>query len=262
MTSQALGDSAYAQAILAKGPVAYWRLGELSGPAAADASGNGHGGTYIGDPAFDQPGAIVGDPDGAVGLDGNGEYVEIPDSVQLSQPDSGNGLTVEVWIRPDVLTFAGQTTEKYVHWLGKGDAGEFEWGFRFYSNDSPSRPNRISAYIWNAPGGEGAGAYFQDALTAGRWIYVVACYAPGDQTDAGAGVSIYRDGVLRGSPSSSPGALYSSFDIVPAQGAAPLRLGTRDLGSFFTGGLDEVAVYPRVLSAEEIAENYAAAGYS
>jgi hypothetical protein len=99
-------------------------------------------------------------------------------------------------------------------------------------------------------------------LTAGRWIYVAACYDPDDQTQAGAGVSIYRDRILRGSPSSSPGALYSSYDIIPAHGAAPLRLGTRDLGSFFTGALDEVAVYPRVLSAEEIAENYAAAGYS
>jgi hypothetical protein len=253
--------SAYAQTILSRGPVAYWRLGELNGPAAADASGNGHAGPYFGNPTFGEPGAILGDPDGAVGLDGVGEYVEIADSVDFSQPQSGVGLTVEAWIRPDSLTFAGQTTQDYVHWLGKGEAGDFEWGLRFYSQDSPSRPNRISAYIWNPVGGEGAGAYFQDTLTAGNWIHVVACYDPGDQSDAGAGVSIYRDGTLRGSPASSPGALYSSFDIVPAHGPAPLRLGTRDLGSFFTGALDEIAIYPRILSAGEIAANYHAAGY-
>jgi hypothetical protein len=251
--------SSYAQTVLAKRPVAYWRLGESSGPTAVDATGKGHDGTYHGNPAFGQPGAIQSDPGGAVAFDGRHDYVEVHNSVHFSQPDSGKGLTVEAWMRPDVLAFAGQTLQEYVHWLGKGDAGDFEWGFRFYSIDSPSRPNRISAYIWNPSGGEGAGAYFQDELIAGTWIYVVACYDPGDQSDAGAGVSIYRDGVLRSGPSSSPGALYSSYGIAPAHGAAPLRLATRDLGSFFTGGLDDVAVYPRVLSASEIAENYSAA---
>jgi hypothetical protein len=252
---------AYAQAVLAKGPIAFWRLGELVGPTAADASGNAHDGTYIGAPTFGEPGAILDDPDGAVGFDGHGDYIEIPDGAGFGQPDSGKGLTVEVWMRPDVLTFAGQTTQDYVHWLGKGEADDFEWGFRFYSKDSPTRPNRISAYIWNPAGGEGAGAYFQDELMAGRWIHVVACYDPGDQSVAGAGVSIYRDGVLRCSPANSPGALYSAFDIVPAHGPAPPRLGTRDLGSFLVGALDDVAIYPRVLRADEIAENYHAAGY-
>jgi hypothetical protein len=250
----------YAQTVLAKAPVAYWRLAETQGPTAADASGNGHDGTYHGDPAFEvTPGPIQPPAGGAVRLDGRHDYVEIPNSVHFSQPASGHGLTVEAWMRPDALAFAGQTAQSYVHWLGKGDAGDFEWGFRFYSIDSPSRPNRISAYIWNAAGGEGAGAYFEDRLTAGQWIHVVACYDPGDKSDANAGVSIYRDGVLRGAPRRSPGARYVSYAISPAHGAAPLRLGTRDLGSFFTGALGDVAIYPRVLTAAEIAENYRAA---
>ena len=33
-----------------------------------------------------------------------------------------------------------------------------------------------------------------------------------------------------------------------------MRLGTRDLGSFLTGGLDEVAIYPRKLTAAEVQE--------
>jgi hypothetical protein len=249
----------YAQTVLAKGPVAYWRLGEPRGPVAGDASGNGHNGVFKGNPGFDEPGAILNDKDGAVGLDGVHDYVETADSVHFSQPDSGRGLTVEVWMRPDVLTFAGQTEQKYVHWLGKGEAGDFEWGFRFYSLDSPSRPNRISAYIWNAAGGEGAGAYFQDQLSAARWIHVVACFDPGDASNPNAGVSIYRDGAVRATPRKSRGARYASYAITPRHGSAPLRLGTRDLGSFFTGALDDVAIYPRVLTAAEIAGNYRAA---
>jgi hypothetical protein len=86
----------------------------------------------------------------------------------------------------------------------------------------------------------------------------VACYDPGDADTPGAGVSIYKNGVLRGSPATSTGALYSNpkYMIHPEHGSAPVRLGTRGLGSFLSGGLDEVAIYPRVLSAEEVFDNY------
>ena len=252
----------YSGLVLAKGPVGYWRLGEAAGPTAADASGNGYDGTYIGNPTFGQPGAIANDPDAAIGCNGpdSGDYVEIPDpnSAAFSQPTSGQGLTVEVWMRPDALTFSGQTSDPYVHWLGKGAPGRYEWALRFYSQEA-TRPNRISAYIWspgNPLGGEGAGAYVQDELVPGEWIHVVACYEPGDKdTDPPAGVHIFKNGVHRLGPPSR-GTLYSTYGITPAHGTAPLRLGTRDLGSFLIGGLDEVAVYPRVLSADEILENY------
>jgi hypothetical protein len=35
-----------------------------------------------------------------------------------------------------------------------------------------------------------------------------------------------------------------------------VRLGTRDLGSFLTGGLDEVAIYPRKLTPAEVWDHY------
>jgi hypothetical protein len=248
-------SDAYSQVVLKKGPVGYWRLGEPEGPTAADASGNGSDGTYFGGPAFGQPGAIANDPDTAVGF--QPPYVEIPDpdSAAFSQPTSGAGLSVEVWLRPDVLIFPGQTADTYIHWLGKGMAGRYEWGMRFYSRNT-TRPNRISAYIWNPQGGEGAGAYFQDSLIPGQWIHIVACYQPGDQaTEPPAGVEIYKNGVKRLGPPSS-GTLYRTFGITPVHGTAPLRFGTRDLGSFLIGGLDEVAVYPRVLTPDEVLENY------
>jgi len=254
-----VASDAYSSVVLAKGPVGYWRLGESVGPAAADSSPNGYSGTYNGNPSFGQPGAIAGDPDTAVGFNGpaSGDFVEIanPAGGDFSQPTSGAGLTVEVWMRPDALIFSGQTTNPYVHWLGKGMTQQHEWAFRFYSQDT-YRPNRISAYIWNPAGGEGAGAYFQDVLTIGEWIHIVACYEPGDATtEPPAGVLIYKNGVKRLGPPST-GTLYRSYNIMPAQGSAPLRLGTRDLGSYLTGGLDEVAVYPRVLDPLEIMENY------
>lgn len=257
----------YSSVVLAKGPVGYWRLGEAAGPTAFDSSGHGYDGACFGNPTFGQTGAIANDSDTAIRLNGfqSGDYVEIPDPpmAEFSQPTSGMGLTVEVWMRPDFLVFPGQTTDPYIHWLGKGMPGQYEWGLRFYSQDA-TRPNRISGYIWNPgnpAGGEGAGAYFEDVLTPGVWIHIVVCYEPGDaNTLPPAGVHIYRDGVHRQGPPSS-GTLYNNpqgrWMIFPAHGGAPLRLGTRnDLNYTLNGGLDEVAIYPRVLSADEILENY------
>jgi hypothetical protein len=254
----------YHARVLAKAPVGYWRFEESAGSIARDSSSGRHDGMYRGGVALEQRGAIQSEQDASIGLNGSDAFIEIPDSAAFSQAASGNGLTVEAWMRPDALTFTGQTVQRYIHWLGKGEAGASEWGFRFYSKDSPTRPNRISAYIWNATGppgssNEGAGAYFQDELTQGEWMHVVATFDPGDATDPGAGVSIYKNGELRASPLKSRGARYSSYDIRPTHGGAPLRLGTRDRLSFLKGGLDEIAVYPRVLSAAEILDNYSGA---
>jgi hypothetical protein len=249
--------SAYQTAVLAKKPVGYWRLGEKAGPGARDRAKDGHDGTYHGSPTFQEKGALEGDADTAVKLDGKRSYVEVPSHKGFSQPTSGKGLTVEVWVRPDALEFDGETTDPYVWWLGKGEAKRQEWALRFYSRKSKDRPNRISAYLFNPEGGLGAGAYFQDELRAGRWMHVVASFDPGDAKAKGAGVRIYKNGELRLGPP-EPGALYDNprWQINPVAGEAPLRFGTRDLKSFLTGALDEVAIYPRVLSAKEVLENY------
>jgi hypothetical protein len=78
----AAAASNYEEKVLAKKPVAYWRLGEAKGPGAVDRTGNGHKGTYKGTPAFRERGAIKGDT--AVKLDGKRSYVEIADHKAFS----------------------------------------------------------------------------------------------------------------------------------------------------------------------------------
>jgi hypothetical protein len=251
--------SSYEKVVLAKKPVAYWRLAEARGPTAQDSSGHGHRGTYHGKPVFRERGALKNDPNTAVKLNGQRCYLEIASHKTFSQPTSGRGLTVEAWLRPDVLEFEGETADGYIHWLGKGEAKRHEWALRLYSRKS-KRPNRISAYLFNPQGGLGAGAYFQDQLTAGEWLHVVACYEPGSASSRGRpGVHIYKNGQHRLGPP-SPGTLYHTrkWRIQSAAGPGPVRLGTYSLKGFLAGGLDEVAIYPRVLTAEEIGDNYRA----
>lgn len=249
--------TAYQAAVLKSKPVGYWRLGEAMGSIAHDASGHGRHGSYHGKPLLGQPGALLGDKDPSITLKGKPSYVEIPAHADFSQPTSGKGLSIEAWVRPDMLEFEGETKDGgYIHWLGKGEKGQYEWALRFYSRKS-ARPNRISAYLFNREGGLGAGAYFEDRLTAGEWLHVVACFEPGDADDPKAGVQIYKNGVPRLGPPSL-GTLYNNpkWKIKPEAGTAPVRLGTRDSKGFLIGGLDEVAIYPRILSAAEVRDHY------
>ena len=100
--------SDYPKTVLAKKPVGYWRLGEEKGPTALDSTGHGHKGTYQGMPTFHQAGAIRGDKNGAIKLDGKRSYVEVANHTAFSQPTSGQGLTVEVWVRPGDFLSPGE----------------------------------------------------------------------------------------------------------------------------------------------------------
>ena len=107
------------------------------------------------------------------------------------------------------MSFEGETDEHYLHWIDKGESNNFKWTLRFYRLTSPSRLNRISAYVFNLEGGLVAGAYFQDKLDSSEWLHIVGCYDPGDWTKPNAGVTIYRNGVKKLGPP-SPGTFYNA----------------------------------------------------
>ena len=192
----------------------------------------------------------------AVYLHFNGidQYVEIPSSPDFSV--SSNGLTVSAWMMPDTLTFPKSEGTGYVHWMGKGSSGRQEWTFRMYNRtntENPPRPNRISFYVFNPEGKLGVGSYFEDAVKPGVWMEVTGA-ADRQRT------YIYRDGErrrcdqYRGVP--GDGCHGHPEIIEPQAGDAPLRLGTRDLRSYFQGGLGAVRVWDRALSAVEVRRLY------
>src|SRR6266540_4057262 len=77
------------------GVVSYWRLGQASGTTACDSKGS-NAGTYQGGFTLGQPGALVGDPDMAVRLNGSTGYVYVPHSASL---DVGDSFTIEAWVK-------------------------------------------------------------------------------------------------------------------------------------------------------------------
>ena len=184
-------------------------------------------------------------------FDGLQSYIEVPDSPDFSLTTTG-ALTVSAWIRPATLTFPStegkgvDLKKAYVHWLGKGEAGQREWVFRMYSLDNTDgRANRISFYVFNLAGEEGVGSYYQDPnnpIQVGVWIHVVGS-ADSQKT------YIFINGALIDSD------IYLGT-IQPQRGTSPVRVGTRDFNSYFEGEIREVRVWNRTLTEPEVAGLY------
>ncbi len=207
-----------------------------------------------------QPGDVI------LQFNGQDAYVEILSIGDYSVSTTGE-LTVSAWMRPDTLNFpVVEPNHDYIHWLGKGDDGNQEWTFRMYNqidpSDVPARPNRISFYLFNPPGGLGVGSFVQVPILTGQWIHLVGV---ADSTRT----YFYKDGkYIRCDTYTGPqqGPCEIHFQdpgktvqlvIDPQAGAAPLRLGTKDFGSFLEGGLTRVRLWSRVLSAMEVSNLYA-----
>lgn len=243
----ALAASQYDTAVLADNPTLYLRMSAVGTQhTEIDRSGNNRHGTYFPQTAIFSKTQL---PNGeaATVFDGVNQYVEVSSASALSVR-RGGALTLEAWIRPDVLNFPNDESDGYVHWAGKGESGQHEYALRMYSkNNTASRPNRISGYAFNPAGGLGSGSYFQDVVTAGHWIHVVVIIST--RTRPGT-IKIYKNGSLRQT------TLLDQFHVVPRAGNAPLRIGTRDFGSFFKGAIGKFALYAYPLSQRQIQNHF------
>jgi hypothetical protein len=218
------GVLSYAATVLSDGPIAYWRLDDTTTATAKDISGNGHDGSYQGGVTLGVRGAIANDLDSAVQFDGSGEMVAaVPNSFDFT----GNvPYTVEVWAKP-MSTPTGMAvvgTNTYA-----ADAGGYMGWYVAYNNN---------AYLdnWRNNGGTG-----NPAPAPGAFIHIVGTYD-------GATLAMYVNGQ---SFSSNPSAT-----VLPATGA-PFTAGRVADWTRFTGVLDEIAIYDKVLSATRIAAHYA-----
>jgi concanavalin A-like lectin/glucanase superfamily protein len=247
----------YDRQVLSFHPVLYLALGNASSGIEPDLSGNGNNGSY--EPRGGRPDlTTLPNGDLATTFDGVNQYVQVLSSRSLSVTDTGC-LTVEAWIKPAVLQFPHSQGSGYVYVLGKGTAGKQEYAMRMYSysnsnSEVPPRPNRISAYLFNLAGGKGSGAYFQDVVNPGDWIMVAFVIDSRSSAAWPDGyISIYKNGIMRGRKIS-----LSQFNVKPGASNAPLRIGTRDLDSFFDGAIGKVAIYDSILPAQDILATYQA----
>lgn len=95
--------SGYEAEVLADSPLLYWRLGESSGTTAADNSGNGRDGTYVGSPTLGSTSLLASDADTCVDIaTPSSQRVEIGYGSWVNVAD----LTVELWANFDDVSGA------------------------------------------------------------------------------------------------------------------------------------------------------------
>jgi Concanavalin A-like lectin/glucanases superfamily len=250
--------SDYDKAVLVDAPAGYWPM-TRTGSTVADRSGGGRAATLTGTPVA----ATMPNGDSAVAFNGSTQYATVADADVFSVPTTGV-LTVEIWLRPDVLDFPhaetsgdGPIVYPLVKGVTFGRTGNQEWLVRLYGlhNSDGSvgaRPNRLSGYAFNPAGGLGAGSYAQDSMTGGKWMqYVLVIDTVHHGADGWGTTKVYKNGVLRDTDS-----LGSPYDIVPKNGNAPVVIGARPGHSYFEGGVGKVAVYGHALTAARIAAHY------
>jgi glucose/arabinose dehydrogenase len=226
--------TSYAAAVLANAPVAYWRLGETSGTTAADASGGGRSGTYAGGVVLGQAGALSGDANPAVSLDGANDNV-------IRNPIAGfptTAISAELWVKTsDTTKEAG-----LVSYAASSSADEFQLrdarALRVYVKGS-----RVDTGI---------------ALNDGAWHHLAVTWA-----STGGALRVYKDGTLAYSntvPVQAGTTLTAGGSLLLGQEQDTIGGGFETTQAYL-GSLDEFALYPSVLTAAQVqAHRQAASG--
>lgn len=220
------GD-AYRDLVLSHGPILYLRLGEGSGEFY-DETGNGHNGTLqtYSTPAVTNRGV---DPliqtDQAIEFESGVRYVEVPDSEDFDVA----AITVEAWIKTSDTNAQAIVTRD--HSVSTSSA---LWQFTI-------RDTGRLRFTWDAGGDTIAGVA---AVDDGATHHVAV-------THDGSTVRLYIDGEEDANSAADP----------LATGSEEIRVGTwrNVVGAHiepFVGTVDEVAVYGRALSADEIAAHH------
>jgi hypothetical protein len=213
----------YEAAVVAGGPIAYWRLGESSGTTAFDYVG-GNNGTYH-DVTLGVPGAIPGDPNTAAGFNGTSSYVGTPLSL-----NGLTSLTMVGWIQRNT------TQNNRTGLFGQNDVVEFGY---IDNNTIQAWVDNFDAHVDVTPNPIPDQQWALVALTLNNGALAV-------QVNAGV------DGTVT-LPSSNYGTSADLFNI----GGGGIFDTITANGNWFNGLIDEVAVYNRALTTAELDALYA-----
>lgn len=215
------------------GPDMDW---SATGAEVIDRSGQGNHGAVV---SMDSSNAVIGKVGQALSFDGDDDYVEIGD--ELEWPGA---LTVSSWHKRSYndAEYADGIVGNW-YWSSNAESRR-GWVQRYYL----SNPDRILFAIELTDGIniEEKSIWYQ-TNGVGEWYHVVSTFNPEDR-----GVRLYVDGILRRTAYGSSG-----FDSIYFDSPNSLKIGYNPVNrGYFRGFIDEVRVYNRALSSDEIMTLY------
>jgi hypothetical protein len=219
----------YATTIGADSPAIFWRLGD-PGPTAVDASGNARSGAYTATGVtYGATGVLVNDASTAVTLDGVAGAIQ--EASGAGVPVGPSARSLEVWFRTSAA--APQPLFNYGTVGPLSQFGAYVAGNQIQINDGTETLTFTAA----------------SSLSNGAWHHFVVTY-----DGATTSVAVYVDGAAVGAAQATSGALATVLDLTG------LEVGRDNAPApvFFSGTLDEAAVYPTALSGVQVASHFAA----
>ncbi|TMC62934.1 MAG: hypothetical protein E6J16_10675, partial [Chloroflexota bacterium] len=219
----------YAATIGGDGPAIFWRLGEASGTTATDTSGGAHDGTYSSTGVvLGAAGALVNDTSTAVTLDGVAGAIQ--EASGAGVPVGATARSVEIWFK--TTTAIAQPLFNY------GTAG-LRSQFSVYLAGNQVQVN---------DGTETLSFTAASSLSDGAWHHLVVTY------DGATSIAVYVDGGAVGTAQATSGVLATVLDLTG------LEVGRDNAATpaFFSGTLDEAAVYPTALAPVKVEAHFAA----
>ena len=240
----------YADIILSDEPIAFFRFEETSGEVALNSGTSGIDGNYYeGDEFVAGEGGFPGAPNAGpgpqppefLGFNPDNRSAKFDGPVSERWVDTGNqylnnlgAFSLEYWVKPENRDTDPGAFGTRIGIVGQNDA--IEYGFI----------NPTTIQIWTPGGGALNTTY---SFPDGEWHHI-ATIASGQD------IRNYFDGVLVGSGGGSVGAGdygESVFNVHIAGG------GVYDAtGNWFTGEIDEVAIFDKAIPAERIEAHYLA----
>ena len=194
--------------------VGWWKLDDEVGNVALDWSGLNNNGNITGNPEW-----IIGQLGYALELDGYDDAIDVGDSESLNISDV---ISLLVWIKPEA--FGNGVDQTYI---AKGNDS-----YALRHDSANNLEFRISDSV-NV-------LYQPDSSLNGEWHHLAGTYD-------GSALRLYLDGVSQ-TFTNSPGTISESVYNV--------NIGRESVGNRFhyNGGIDEVKIYNRVLTEDEIIE--------
>ena len=200
--------------------VGWWKFDDPSSVQAIDSSGNGRNGNL-----YNGASKTSGKFGQALSLDGSDDYVLIPNYKGIT---GTNPRTMSAWIK------TSKAAAPIFNWGSTGSSGR-KWTFRI----DDSGKIRIEVY-----GGSNVGS---SLLTDNQWRHVV-CVLESGNTNVNQ-MKLYVDGVRDTSSASSSRYIYTSY-------SQDLRIGLDHSSRKFQGKMDDLRLFDRGLSPDEITQLY------
>ncbi|QNN22111.1 hypothetical protein HED60_07440 [Planctomycetales bacterium ZRK34] len=236
---------AYAAGVLADSPVAYYRFGEQAGSEGVVSYGTalGVGGTDVGAGVTHGAAALASNTDtGSVHFDGT-SYIEVPNSDDLNTGGSYNQKGIQLWFNADSVPGSGDHAVLY-------EQGGQTNGLNVYLSDGQLY---MGGWI------DSSNQYLSTAVTGGQDYFVQMSW------DATSGeLQGWVNGVLIGRDTSGINPMPAHTGTIGIGGLSAdtqYHDGDSSTGTdYFTGSIDELALYNTAPSRATAQETYVAGG--